>query len=506
MAQVQFSIKGCKTTNGVLIENESSNFLDAAEGISDIEATSEATKGLDILQKTAAAGGPQVQNIVNRGANGVAGAVLAPSGVSSEQAFGAVNSVNPSAVNNMVGSAEAIKGKIENNDFKPEDIPSYTRDFSNVIKTAKNTVQTKNKEDERVERCEAPGYAQDLINLGVKLNYRFLAHFEMNPPYDRSVGSWDQKFLLHKADRPTISFEYEDVNMYNFRTKVIKSATYQPISMTFYDDQESNTLSFFQQYLQAVSPIANTGGEGNESINYENNVFGYESLKLDTNDANPSAYQAVYNYPSSVGPLLLDQKEIFKTIRLVHIYLGGGKMDVYTLHRPRITEMNMDELDMTATAANAITATIDYDAVNIETYVTSADGDEQREGVKKLINFAGGNNFEPEHQFAAELLKFPDQGDGSSSKKSGSNPNKQSDTEEGILSQAGNAVDNAVSSAQAAAGDVVSAAKGTVNDVIGGAKETVGNAASSVADTAGEFVENNTSINGDGGGGGGSNS
>jgi hypothetical protein len=63
-------------------------------------------------------------------------------------------------------------------------------------------------------------------------------------------------FITKSSTRPQVDFEYEEVNMYNYRTHVPKRTIFQPMTMRFIDDQTGTTTRFYELYLKAMSPIA----------------------------------------------------------------------------------------------------------------------------------------------------------------------------------------------------------------------------------------------------------
>ena len=70
------------------------------------------------------------------------------------------------------------------------------------------------------------------------------------------AGSNDFTFMVRSVDRPKIDFEYEDdVNMYNFRTKVLKKIRHRELTVTFMDDTGNRVLNFFRALMMMQSPI-----------------------------------------------------------------------------------------------------------------------------------------------------------------------------------------------------------------------------------------------------------
>lgn len=374
--QINFTVK----SNGIEGQRSSAGAIGALERISDIEALYSATKGLDILQKTAKAGGPTVQRIVDGGANKVVDVVSRGAGIDggAETVFGAINSINPSAVNNAVGAAEDLLFKIENDEFEVDDIPRYARDFVGLVKTAGKIITGSPEGNSFREVATAPNYAQTVLSMGNKMNHRFLVSFGVNPDYADSLGTWDLALMIKQSERPSVEFEYKDINCYNFRTKMPTRTIYQPINMTFYDDEDGQTASFLNMYLKLMSPISNITPLNPELYDIKVMDFLSDSVTPDVDSIafshrSVSSSAVTDSNSSSLGYLTSTSRQLLHTISLYHIYKGGSLMDVYTLANPRFTQINMSELTPDSGEAATASVTIDYDAVNIQTWVAAGD-------------------------------------------------------------------------------------------------------------------------------------
>ena len=63
-------------------------------------------------------------------------------------------------------------------------------------------------------------------------------------------------FMVKQVDRPKIDFEYEeDINMYNFRTKVLKKIKHRPLTMIFMDDVGNRVFDFVRLLMMIHQPI-----------------------------------------------------------------------------------------------------------------------------------------------------------------------------------------------------------------------------------------------------------
>jgi hypothetical protein len=349
--------------------DDTNTFLGATGRIADIEALNNSTKGLELLNKTAAAGGPNATRLINGGVDSVLDTVLSPAGIGAQDVYGPINRVSPSATNKAIFSAGEISDKLKDGDFSSSDIPLYTRDFANVMKISARII-TPSETQKFEPKCSAPPYAMDMMRFGVKQNYRFMATFEFNEPYSQTLGNLTHAFGLKTCDRPQVNVEYEDINMYNYRTKVPLRTVYNPISMEFYDDQWSQALDFYNMYLQTVSPIANM--EEQEQMFEEWGMnFGNQYNSKAIGGASGDAH-ATHNYSGSFGPndpsFGPGSINIIRKITIYHLYRGGGILDRYQIYNPKITEMGLDQLSMEGGSTGIVNMQFAYDSVYIDTF------------------------------------------------------------------------------------------------------------------------------------------
>lgn len=368
-------------------ENGPPTFLGAAGKLIDIKALNNTTSGLKTVVKIASAGGPKLTNLINEGGRGVLKVLMG--GQDPDSVLGAISKINPNQVNIGIAQGDKIIDQIKEGKFKEENIPAFTRDLVGIVKTGLRIagVYGKNK-DQRQEVTSAQNYAKQVLDVygGVKLPFRYVVKFNYLPEYT-FLESITPDLFVKTFDRPQIDFESEDINVYNYRTKVIKKTNFNPVNITFYDDQLSHVLSFVNSYLNLMSPITNTtlgaqikdqtsgmyGSDDDELMSIPNDRFlGYAgkagTVKMDTYD-NVNAYSASLGALSDATKL----QQILENIIVFHIYQGGGICDVYELYRPKILQIQMDQLNSTASSeSNNITMQVAYDSVHIQTYMQTA--------------------------------------------------------------------------------------------------------------------------------------
>lgn len=284
----------------------------------------------------------------------------------------AVKAFHPAIANQAWGQAQQVYDKVRKGNFKISDVPSVLQDFQNLERLARNifTPGSGDRQSSLQPQCEASPYAIDLIARAPKHKFMFVVQFVANQGYS-SFRSLDWAFAVHDSTRPGIKYQTEDINFYNFRSKIITRTEFEPMSMKFYDDIRNQTGQFYSAYMKAMSPVANYS-RANEFNNAEEQGMTFAG-------ANGPAIAGVdftnQQYSASTGLLREDKKTIFNEIILYHLFDAGRKMDVYRFYNPRITDMKLDDLSMAETAPTMLDLNFAYDAVYVDTGVSFADGD-----------------------------------------------------------------------------------------------------------------------------------
>lgn len=278
----------------------------------------------------------------------------------------AVNNINPAAANNAVAGATAIFNQVKSGKFKATDIPNYLQNFQNVETLARNIYTPATTTPIQGIDCLSTPYAIDLVSRAPKHKFMFVVEVHFNPAYEQISKYYPIAFSVKSATRPTVKFATEDVNYYNFRTKVITRTDFEEVKMVFHDDFLDTAMGFYNSYRNAMSPITNLD---------QDTVLDMESRGMDFNNALVNnAYTNIVNsipanvYSASRGPLVGDAKHVLQWIKLYHIFESGNMVNVYTFINPRITDMSLDELNMAvANEGTDMSFSFNYDTVYINT-------------------------------------------------------------------------------------------------------------------------------------------
>lgn len=286
---------------------------------------------------------------------------------------------SPQVANRALGQATSIYEAVREGRFDSfEDLPTAIAEFSNMEQLLRSIFTGSNgRVDLYKDQCVSP-YAMDLIARAPKQQFMFVVEFIINDDYQENFVTYENlakelAFVIKRSSRPNISFEYEEVNMYNYRTKVAKRVEYQPMTMSFYDDIQGKAGTFWNHYLRAMSPLSDQydiTGQLSES------GFNLNSKMLEVNGMNSSnaglwGPQQDRFGSAGIGGLINQNTSIIKQINLYHVYSSGTRYDRYVFMSPKITEMQLSDLDMsTAGEGTEVNFTFSYDALILDTALT----------------------------------------------------------------------------------------------------------------------------------------
>lgn len=298
----------------------------------------------------------------------------------------AVRGFNPAIANQAWGQAKTIFNQVKQGKFSMSSIPGVLQDLQNLERLGRNIFTGDGSSSMQSVECLNSPYALDLIARAPKHKFLFVVSFVFNPEYTqlRDVAN-EMAFVVKKSTRPGIKFQMEDVNYYNFRSKVVTKTEFEEMSMTFHDDMTNNAMDFYNAYRNAMSPITNLGK--NELLDPESAGMGFDELF--SNNNTDQIFIPNSGYAASLGPLSGNQTSLLQAIRVFHVYDGGRMMNVFTFRNPRITEMTLDELDMSESSGSEVGVKFAYDSVYIETGI-DANSTEFTNGATFLPNSSTG--------------------------------------------------------------------------------------------------------------------
>lgn len=340
----------------------------------------------------------------------------------------AVQGINPGIANQAIGQAKQIYQQVKNGKFSAKDIPGAFQDFQNLERLMRNVYTPGGNGDKLYTSCGASPYAVDLIARAPKYKFMYVAQFVFHDEY-KMFSDMDFAFMVKTADRPNIKYQMEDVNYYNFRSKVITKTSFDDITMTFYDDVTNTVDAFYAGYMKATVPVSNYSDWSQMSqaeidgmtfddatapltknnlrsassntpntpmlpdlsqLSNASSGFSIQTPSLTASqtpaDVSPDAVGylngvsrrstvPIQRRSASFGELVNNKRTIIKEIRLFHIFEGGHFMNVYTFYNPRIISMSLDALDMAiGSEGSSMTLQFNYDGLFVDTLQSFKDG------------------------------------------------------------------------------------------------------------------------------------
>lgn len=208
-------------------------------------------------------------------------------------------------------------------------------------------------------------YASDLVRFAPKHRFMFRVKFSFSPDYAQMIldeGIKDLSmfnYMIKQIDKPTVVFDYEPVNFYNYRTKVLKSIDHQQITMTFYDDIGNNVFAFFDAYRKAYSPISRI----NTSIpTIASTPKSMQEQGMDFKDPSTKEW-----YAASIGPLKNNSINVLYKMEVYQIFGHGQFANIFTFLNPRILQFDFDDMDHEGGNGNLLTVQMEYDALSTTT-------------------------------------------------------------------------------------------------------------------------------------------
>lgn len=172
-------------------------------------------------------------------------------------------------------------------------------------------------------------------------------------------------FTVKNIDLPKVDFTYEEVNMYNFRTKVLKSISNRQISMSFYDDVANNAVSFANIYMMLLMPI--TRMQQDPTARLEDHGF---SFSMD-NALRDTSYRGVLPNEArdAISEMVIEQFYIERNSNVTsrqQVAEHLVKMNSFSFVNPRLVQIDLNDQDHeNGSSANTISTSFDFDALRI---------------------------------------------------------------------------------------------------------------------------------------------
>jgi hypothetical protein len=259
------------------------------------------------------------------------------------------NNVSLSSMNNNVGQTADNINKISDTQTESK-LKSGDPQFAPTVPASQPTGNTQR--EGLISTITSPEYYASIMNSYVpKYNFLYVVSITLYDEYQADMPT-SFSFLIKKFDKPKTTFEYEEVNMYNFRTQVPKRATFNPVHLEVFNDIKNESLNFIVAYLRRICPIFSQS----DHRSYELSGMAFD---------NASSSYGLYTTNNNVN--------IIEQIDIYDIYAGNKTMDVYSLYNPKITDLAINDWNMEeANNVSIITLELVYDGWNLDVGVPAA--------------------------------------------------------------------------------------------------------------------------------------
>ena len=199
-------------------------------------------------------------------------------------------------------------------------------------------------------------YAEDLLKYQPKHHFMFRVLFEMDPAFTNLIqGRKDIfQYVVKKISRPGINLEYEPVNMYNYKTGVLKTIHFDPIDMTMLDDIQDTFHNFARSFLMSYSPLA-------RSYNSSQSLSQLEAGGFNFADAPDSGQDSAIR-----GVLAQGKINPIKSVRLIQYFGHASAQNTFVFINPRILTIDYDDAHHENGEGNHASIKFEYDGLFME--------------------------------------------------------------------------------------------------------------------------------------------
>lgn len=306
---------------------------------------------------------------------------------SDPKAVNALSTTNPKLLNGHLKDASNIYGYCSAQEALLQSDPSFKQ-----TNGGSDPLPYKNPAQEMAITEYVPKY-KFLFVLEMKMNHGFQMIGTGNNTFTDKMT-----FVVKSATRPNMQVEYDTVNMYNFRTRVPKTITYEPVTLHFYDDEGNYTMRALMTIMRAISPIFNvkTGTDLEDSgMGWDTSADSSSALenyrgKLNNRYSGAlGALQTPIEWVNNQdGDVLVSETTAIEEIKIYHVFNSAQYVNVYTYFNPRVLQFSMDPLSMIEDATNGceITLQFAYDAMYIDEGILA-----REEPVAQILKDAGLN-------------------------------------------------------------------------------------------------------------------
>lgn len=190
-------------------------------------------------------------------------------------------------------------------------------------------------------------FTDDTFRLSPKFNFQYHVSFKINSSALKNIALSQRhvneiNMLVKSAALPNFNLANEVVNQYNRKKIIYTKIDYQPITITFHDDNYGLVNQLWQNYYGYYYADSRTSKAGGSYLRdpYKGASFYRQPYGLDNNSDIP----------------FFDKITIYQMAR--HEYVS------YTLVNPKITSWNHETMDHSQSQPHSNSMSVAYEAVN----------------------------------------------------------------------------------------------------------------------------------------------
>ena len=175
-------------------------------------------------------------------------------------------------------------------------------------------------------------FTDDGMRLAPKTKFLYHCVFELSPEAQKVIPQLDQRhkqeinILVKSADLPKFSIQTSTKNMYNRKKNLQTSIEYDPVNITFHDDNMGLTTTLMEAYYRYYFRDGNYNDDGINPPYNPRNTY-----------TDPISQNYRYGLDNDHKTPFFNKITIYQMAR--HEYLG------YTLVNPMITGLTHDQMD-----------------------------------------------------------------------------------------------------------------------------------------------------------------
>lgn len=175
-------------------------------------------------------------------------------------------------------------------------------------------------------------------------------------------------FVVKQIDMPKYTFEYEEMNMYNFRTKFLRAIKHEELNFQLYDSTGNQALKFINAYLQILVPASRQHYATNYAL--ENNAMAFTDLpSKGLNTAMRGSLGEKGDQTNILSSMIIDQYYLSRD----HANMLQGpnivnaiKVNSYEFTNPRLTRFEIGDQDHEkGTEPSMVTCSLDFDSMHM---------------------------------------------------------------------------------------------------------------------------------------------